>query len=130
MNKRRIFLKQAGLSLLVVPVASLAANVNLDKPNSLSRKNIDAKLPAPPSGVSLNIRDFGATGDGKTKETTAIQQCIDRCYVLGGGEIIVPEGNYLTGAIQLHSNTLLRLGKNAIISGSPDLGDYPVMLGR
>jgi polygalacturonase len=74
----------------------------------------------------LNVRDFGATGDGATKDTAAIQQAIDRCWVVGGGEVLVPAGNYLTGAIALRPNTLLRLDKDAILRGSPDFADYPV----
>jgi polygalacturonase len=38
----------------------------------------------------------------------------------------VPLGNYLTGAIALRSNTLLRLEANAIISGTNDFAEYPV----
>jgi Glycosyl hydrolases family 28 len=84
---------------------------------------------SPPSAaarVSLNIRDFGAKGDGVTKDTAAIQQAIDRCSVLGGGEVLAPAGNYLTGAIALRSNTILRLDKDAAIVGTPDFDDYPV----
>jgi polygalacturonase len=76
--------------------------------------------------LSLDIRDFGAKGDGATKDTAAIQQAIDRCSALGGGEVVVPVGNYLTGAIALRSHTLLRLDKDAVLSGSPDFADYPV----
>jgi polygalacturonase len=82
--------------------------------------------PAPHKPLLLNIRDFGATGDGKTKDTSAIQQAIDRCSVLGGGEVLVPAGDYFTGAIALRSNTLLRLEKDSSIIGSPDFADYPV----
>jgi polygalacturonase len=45
---------------------------------------------------------------------------------LGGGEVVVPAGNYLTGALALRSHTILRLDKDANIVGSPDLADYPV----
>jgi polygalacturonase len=76
--------------------------------------------------LTLNVRDFGATGDGKTKDTAAIQQAIDRCSVLNGGEVLIPAGEYLTGAIALRSNTLLRLEKDAAIVGTPDFADYPV----
>jgi polygalacturonase len=76
--------------------------------------------------VALNIRDFGAKGDGVTKDTAAIQQAIDRCSVLGGGEVLAPAGNYLTGAIALRSDTILRLDKDAAIIGSADFDDYPV----
>ena len=84
------------------------------------------KPAAPKPGVELNVRDFGATGDGKTKDTTAIQQAIDRACVMGGGEVLVPAGKYLTGAIALKSNVTLRLDKDAVILGTPDFADYPV----
>jgi polygalacturonase len=78
------------------------------------------------AAVTLNVRDFGAVGDGTTKDTAAIQQAIDRCSVMGGGEVLVPAGNYLTGAIALRSRTTLRLDKDAVITGTPDFADYPV----
>jgi len=81
---------------------------------------------APKPNVTLSVRDFGATGDGVTKDTAAIQQTIDRCWALGGGEALVPAGNYLIGAIALKTNTTLRLEKDAIILGTPDFADYPV----
>jgi polygalacturonase len=80
----------------------------------------------PKPGLTLNVRDFGATGDGRTKDTVAIQQAIDRCWVLGGGEVLVPAGNYLTGAVALKSNTVLRLDREATLTGTPDFADYPV----
>jgi len=76
--------------------------------------------------LALNVRDFGAVGDGVAKDTAAIQQAIDRCSVLGGGEVVVPAGNYLIGAVALRSNVTLRLEAAATISGSPDYADYPV----
>ena len=76
--------------------------------------------------ITLNVRDFGATGDGKTRDTAAIQQAIDRAHVLGGGEVVVPAGNYLTGALALRSNTTLHLDKDATILGTQDFADYPV----
>src|SRR5262245_44103634 len=61
------------------------------------------------SRLVLNVRDFGAKGDGSTKDTTAIQRALDRAGVLGGADVVVPPGRYLTGAIALRSNTTLRL---------------------
>jgi polygalacturonase len=76
--------------------------------------------------LTLNVRDFGAKGDGMIKDTAALQQALDRCGVLGGGEVVVPAGTYRTGAIALRSHTLLRLEADAVITGTEDFADYPV----
>ncbi len=82
---------------------------------------------APPKpAVHLNVRDLGAKGDGATKDTLAVQQALDRCELLGGGEVLVPAGNYLTGALHLRSNTTLRLEEGASLLGSPDITEYPL----
>src|SRR5579863_8631082 len=93
-------------------------------PGAGRRKTNEPQTPLP--SLKLNVRDFGATGDGTTKDTAAFQQALDRCAVLGGGEVVAPAGNYRTGAIALRSNTLLRLEKDAVISGTSDFADYPV----
>jgi len=127
-NTRRSFLKMAGTGLLVAPMASSLLSCSATKKMAGGKKEQDWLTPDnKQSGLTFNIHDFGAVGDGKTKDTAAIQQAIDRCWVLGGGEVIVPEGNYLTGAIALKSNTLLRLQKGATLLGTPDFADYPVM---
>lgn len=76
--------------------------------------------------LTLNVREFGAAGDGKTKDTAAIQRALDRCRALGGCEVLLPAGDYLTGALALRSNTTLRMERGATIHGTPDLADYPV----
>ncbi|MBZ5619590.1 MAG: right-handed parallel beta-helix repeat-containing protein [Acidobacteriia bacterium] len=123
---RRSFLKRAARSLMAAPVAS--SLVNRTTAQQLPGKDpTPAAAPgAPRPKLTLNIRDFGASGDGMTKDTAAIQQAIDRCWVLGGGEALVPAGTYLTGAIALRSNTTLRLEREATILGTPDFADYPV----
>src|SRR5690242_6236697 len=73
--------------------------------------------------LTVNVRDFGATGNGAAKDTPAIQKALDRCGVLGGGEVLLPAGTYLSGAIALRSNTTLRLAEGAILSGTPDFAD-------
>ena len=79
------------------------------------------------SRESLNVRAFGATGDGTTKDTAAFQKALDAGAAAGGGEVVVPAGNYLIGSIELKSHTTLRLEKDAHLLGIPDLDDYPVM---
>lgn len=55
---------------------------------------------------SLNVREFGATGDGKTDDTKAIQRALDAA---GEGEavVFVPAGVYLCADLQMRTNTAL-----------------------
>lgn len=75
---------------------------------------------------TLNVRDFGATGDGVTKDTAAIQKALDTCATAGGGTVVVPSGIYLTGSIVVGANTTLELDSHAEILGSSDIADYPL----
>jgi polygalacturonase len=122
---RRKFLQNAGKGLAALPLAgSLPLALEAQKPAPAKTKAAEVSAPKPT--VHLNVRDLGATGDGKTKDTLALQQILDRCSDLGGGEVLVPAGDYLTGALLLRSNTTLRLEEGASLLGSPDIADYPM----
>src|SRR5439155_20253756 len=54
-----------------------------------------ALLLAPCAFAALDVRDFGARGDGTTKDTAAIQTAIDTAEHRGGGTVMVPAGKYL-----------------------------------
>jgi polygalacturonase len=84
-------------------------------------------VPPAPTVLRIDPRELGAKGDGVTKDTQAIQQALDRCAVLGGGEVVVSPGTYLIGAIRIGSRTTLRLAEGATLQGSPDKADYPVV---
>ncbi len=84
-------------------------------------------LPPAPSASTYNVRTFGATGDGATKDTAAFQKALDICAVNGGGDVLVPEGTYLIGSIQIGNKTILRFDAGAVLKGSPDIDDYPVI---
>lgn len=73
---------------------------------------------------TFNIVDFGAIPDNKTVNSKAIQKCIDVCFQSGGGSVYVPNGIFLTGTIELKSNTTLLLENGAVLKGSPNIEDY------
>lgn len=72
----------------------------------------------------FSVIDFGAAGDGLTKDTQAIQAAVDAAAAKGGGTVEIPAGTYLTGSIWLRDNIDLHLYPGAVLKGSPDLEDY------
>ena len=72
----------------------------------------------------INVRKFGAKGDGKTLDTHAIQNAIDQAFGNGGGVVDVPPGIFLIGTLILKDNIELHLSPGAVILGSPDYHDY------
>jgi polygalacturonase len=77
--------------------------------------------------LPFNVRDFGAVGDGTNKDTVAFQKALDACAIAGGGEVLVPAGNYLIGSVQIGNCTILRMAMNSVITGSADTNDYPML---
>ncbi len=72
----------------------------------------------------FNILDFGAKADGKTINTSSINEAIQACNKAGGGTIYVPSGEFRTGTIVLLSNVTLYLDTGAVLKGSPNVSDY------
>ncbi len=70
----------------------------------------------------INIADFGAVGDGKTLNTKAIQAAIDSSKA--GECVYIPEGDFMTGSLFLHSDMELYLEKGAILHGTANVHDY------
>jgi polygalacturonase len=73
----------------------------------------------------FDISDHGAVGDGKTLNTLALQTLIDRCATNGGGEIVVPKGTFITGALFLKPGVNLTIEKEGVLKGSQNTNDYP-----
>jgi polygalacturonase len=78
----------------------------------------------------FDITKFGATPDNKTDNTAAIQRAIAACAAAGGGRVIVPSGEFLTGAIHLRSNVCLHVMAGAVVRFTSDTSKYPVVLTR
>ncbi|MHB8519883.1 MAG: glycoside hydrolase family 28 protein [Limisphaerales bacterium] len=79
----------------------------------------------PKSGL-LNVKDFGAVGDGTTLDTGPLQKTIAACARQGGGTVYFPPGRYLSGTLFLKSRVTLHLDGGATLLGSRNLEDYPV----
>ena len=73
------------------------------------------------------ITQFGAVADGKTDATEAIAKAIAACNAAGGGRVVVPAGEFLTGAIHLKSNVNLHVSEGATLKFSTNPAHYPLV---
>ena len=78
----------------------------------------------------FDITRFGARGDGKTDCTEAFARAIAACNAARGGRVVVPSGEFLTGAIHLKSNVNLHLSQGSTVRFSRDPKEYPLVFSR
>ena len=76
---------------------------------------------------AINVRDFGAKGDGVTDDTAAIQTAIH--FLPGGGRLYFPEGVYSVLPLSLKSHITLELSEHAVLLGSTRRENYQVLPG-
>lgn len=70
------------------------------------------------------VTDYGAVGDSITDCTDAFAKAIAACHEAGGGRVVVPAGDFTTGAIHLKSNVNLHVSKGARLLFSRDPNKY------
>jgi polygalacturonase len=77
------------------------------------------------------ITDFGGIGDGQRDCTAAIRDAIRACEAAGGGRVVVPAGQFLTGPIHLKTGVNLHIAQDAVVRFSRDPSRYlPVVFTR
>jgi polygalacturonase len=81
----------------------------------------------PLCAATFNVRDYGATGDGKTLDTAAIQKAVDAASAAGGGTVLIPGGNFLTGPFTLASSINFHLESNAVLLIDNNISRYPIV---
>lgn len=79
---------------------------------------------------TLSIVAYGARSGGKTLNTHSIQGAIDACHDGGGGVVLVPAGEWLTGPIVLKSGVNLRLSDGALLQFTREFNQYPLIKGN
>lgn len=73
----------------------------------------------------IDITDLGAVADGETVHTVAIQRAIDALAERGGGTVVVPEGEFLSGALFFRPGVHLHLEEGAVLRCPTDMKHFP-----
>lgn len=124
MNKLRTAI--ASLVLCLGLTAQAQENPYRQYTMSLPFAMSELKAPTFPS-YQVNLKDYGAKGDGTALCTEAFARAIDALVAKGGGRLVVPQGVWYTGPIQLKSNINLHLEKGAVILFAADESLYPLV---
>ena len=86
-----------------------------------------AQSPSAPNAAEaiFDVRKFGATGNGKTVDSPAINKAIEAVAAAGGGTLVFPAGTYLCFSIHLKSHVDLYLDRGCTIlaADSPKPGE-------
>jgi polygalacturonase len=68
-----------------------------------------------------DVRSYGATGNGSTLDTAAVQRAIDGAAKDGGGIVHFPAGSYLSFSLRLRSQVTLEFAPGSILlAATPD----------
>jgi len=114
-SMRRDFLRTGslGAAAAAIPAASFAAYPGR------------GTAPAEPTEGIFDVRMYGATGDGKTLDTAAVNRAIEAAAAAGGGVVVFPAGSYLCFSIHLKSQVHLHLlqGSAIVAAHSPLPGE-------
>lgn len=78
-----------------------------------------------PEACCINVKDFGAVGDGIHEDTGPIQAAVN--FLPKGGRLFFPEGTYLTCPVALKSHITLELDEGAVLLGSSQRERYPII---
>ena len=137
MRDRRDFLKTfiaGGAAALVAPGLLSGGTINARGGRGLTPAEEDpwARVPDILKRIKPPVfpkRDFditrhGAIGDGKSDCTEAFRKAVAACSKSGGGRVVVPAGEFLTGAIHLLSNVNLHVSAGATVKFSQDPAKY------
>jgi polygalacturonase len=132
-QNRRDFIRTIGAgAALVSPLGGLAcrtgALIGAPRPQTRGWAAVPEILEriVPPTFPNRDfvITQYGAVADGTTNNTGAIRSAIDACAASGGGRVVVPAGQFLTGPIHLKSNVNLHVARGATLLFTHDTKAY------
>lgn len=111
-----------GLCLVVLPLISAYGQYKETKVDAPFHMEAVKEYIFP--GKEFPITDYNAVKGGIADNTKSITAAIDACHKAGGGRVVIPEGEWLTGPVHLKSNVNLYLSENAVLCFTDNPSDY------
>jgi polygalacturonase len=102
----------------------LAGHFSASWAHSMKIAALFLSIALPLCAATFNVRDFGATGDGKTFDTASIQKTLDACGAAGGGTVKFPPGIYLSTPLTIRTKTIFQLEAGATLLASTNQSDF------
>jgi polygalacturonase len=124
-SARRDLLRLSSMGLAASAVSAIPAFAAPPRA-SASTRGLSQRTP-----MMFDVRSYGATGDGKTVDSPAINQAIEAAAAAGGGTVAFPAGIYMCFSIRLKSkvNLYLDQGCTILAADSPKPGETTGYMG-
>ena len=87
----------------------------------------ELRFHTPEERCALDVRAFGAAGDGEHDDTAAIQSAVS--FLPEGGRLYFPPGVYRCLPLALKSHIHLDFDEGAVLLASPERERYPILPG-
>jgi len=123
-------MKKSVSAIFAVSLFFLSFNAIAQSQKAYSFDNLPVVATTSFKSDTISILKYGAKNDGLTLNTKSINQAITDCSKSGGGVVVIPEGMWLTGPIELKSNVNLHLAKNCLLQFTKDFNEYPLVEGN
>lgn len=79
-------------------------------------------------GKIFEVTDHGVVKDSTVVQTAALQRVIDEAAATGRrATVVIPQGTFLTGSLFMRQGVNLFMRKGAVLKGSDNIADYPVV---
>ena len=106
-----------------VPVTTVAPVTTVKPATTVAVTTVPATTLPVISGLVVNVRSEGATGNGGTDDTDAIQRASDKVRRAGGGTVLFPAGTYLiSNTVHIYPGVTYEGTGNPVIQAK---ADYP-----
>ena len=112
-----------GLSLSSTGASVATSSTFQASKNGITLTGATARLISDGFGDIINVKDFGAVGDGVTDDGPAIKAALDYANSIGGGSVYLPAGTYLKKDVITISPlvyVVLRIYSNTTLFGDGD----------